>query len=251
MHSAMSQDDALSSNYAMSESSNLSRSSISSRPMSSSSHYARSETSNRSSISSHSMSSSDSLIPFQRNDSQLSSGTVKEAQPDELVAHPIIDETSEEEQEVAPPPFWSDDLNPPSFLPADPSTLQPNVTPHFENPIAVGEFEGAVVFSGRPIAPMLVPNQSGFREATGSGIPQPGTSPYFVDRAAQLSSSSSSQSIHSTSSSNSNVLPLPPRAPASLRPSNLEQPQPPQQQQQQQPLRLGQIARRFRGPKKS
>ena len=235
MHSAMSTHETLSSNYAESHQSHDSRQS-------------------RSSLSSHSLSSSqESVEPFQRNDSRLSSGTVREVNPDEIVAHPIIDEASEEEeQEVNPPPFWSDDHNAPSFLPEDPSTLPPNVTPHFEDPIGVGEFEGAVMFSGRPIAPVLVPDQSRFREATGSGIPRPGAAANFASPRTQSSSSSSSQSVHSHHSSQSNVIPLPPRAPAALRPAtfNPQQQQPPQQQQQPQ-SRLGQIARRLRGPRKS
>ena len=235
MHSAMSEDNAISSNYASSNASQHSRSSLSSHSLSSS--------------------SSNSIDPFQRNDSRLSSRTVKEAHPDEMVAHPVIaEDTEEEEQEVQPPPFWSDDVSPPSFMPSDPSSLPSNVTQSYDNPIAVGEFEGAVVFSGRPIAPVLVPDQTGFREATGSGIPRPGVTPYHVDRSANLSSSSSSPSVHTRSSSDSNVLPLPPRAPASLRPATFipsqQSQQQPQQRQQQQQSRLGQIARRLRGPKK-
>jgi hypothetical protein len=214
-----------------------------------SSNYAPSRTSDPRSRSTPSQSSSSSG----RNESRLSSRTVRrvpeeiidisddEENPYEITAHPLID------QNVPTPPFWSTDTEPPSFLPDDLRTLPPNVTRDYENPIGIAEYEGAALFTGRPIAPQLPPNPARFRDATSSAIPTPsGVRPYMVDRSGRPSSSSSSAGPPSVHSDSSNVLPLPPRGGTLsntpiIRPSQFQQ-----QQQRRQPSRLSKLAQSFK-----
>ncbi len=214
-----------------------------------SSNYAPSRTSDPRSRSTPSHSSSSSG----RNESRLSSRTVRrvpddvidisdnEENPYELTAHPI------EDQNVPTPPFWSTDTTPPSFLPNDLNVLPPNVTRDWEDPIGIAEYEGAAVFTGRPIAPQLPPNTARYRETTSSAIPTPsGARPYMVDRSGRVSSSSSSAGPPSVHSDSSNVLPLPPRggtlsnAPI-IQPSHFQS-----QQQRRQPSRLTKLAQSFK-----
>ncbi len=115
---------------------------------------------------------------------------------DEVRSHPIVPEDKPDipfAEKVA-----TSDPTPPSFLPADLSSLPPNVTTGWETGDAWGisEFRGQQLFGqNRPIEPTLVPDLTEFYANTTNPAAQFNQSfpdQFFADRKANSSSGSSS-----------------------------------------------------------